>query len=183
MSPRRHRFSHAIGAVALAIALQSSVAAASDITSLAPTYDTNINVGVFVGCAFGSGFTFAYGVDVRWFQRPTIFLRLEGRGLRQMVVSAGVLAGAPLSVGELGWSFLTGAESRGLGFSSGLHLAAGFGSLGIHSLVQGMIPLVGDRKNYDISFGTMIVAPQFSTDLNSLFPSPVPVASRHFIAG
>lgn len=131
------------------------------------SHEEVVNFGFFIGITFGTKVSFSTGADTRFGRLgPTPFARVEVRSagsFRFTVGATGVKRGsygAPAPVGELGWSVMTPSSERHVGWSSGLHLGAGVGGLSVQGLGQGMIPLIGDRRNWAASLSLITVLPE-----------------------
>ena len=96
---------------------------------------------------------FAYGLDVRQGQGPTAgFFRLEGRGLTLLRFSGALLALGSGVAGEVGVAFQTDRRGTDIGGSAGLHLGASVWQGIAGAQLEGSVPFIGNRRNYDIAF-------------------------------
>ncbi len=125
-------------------------------------YDKVFNVGVSVGFSMLRRFAFTYALDLRVGNGPFIgWARIEGHGLEYARYLAGLKAFHPSTGAEVETGVaLNSAHAGGdIGQAWGLHLAAGRWNPATEGLVQGTIPLVGDRKNYDLGIAAFVAVP------------------------
>lgn len=126
-----------------------------------PYYESPVNVAVMVGISFLPRVTFVHGLDLRFGRGPAApFARVEGRGITWARAAGGVLfleshGGAS---GELGLAAHTGRRGEEVGRSAGLHAALGaWSGGGTAAQLQGTLPFLGDRRNYDVSLAGIVV--------------------------
>jgi hypothetical protein len=145
-------------AAALLVALASSDAVAS----CPPTdqYDYSVNVGVLLGLTFIPRVQFTYGLDVRLGRGPLAgFARVEGHGRLYAQYLAGIDYVHHPAHGEVAVA-LNGPHSDGGAKSAlGLHLAFGDWNSFAGAQLQGVIPAVGDRRNWDAGLSVFGVIP------------------------
>lgn len=116
-------------------------------------YPHPTTIGINIGIAFAPQIRFAYGLDLRLGQGPTAgFFRLEGRGLTLMRFSGGLLALGSGVAGEAGVAFQTSRRGTDISESAGLHLGGSAWEGIAGAQLEGSIPLIGDRRNYDVAF-------------------------------
>src|SRR6266540_428796 len=113
--------------------------------------------GINIGIAFAPQVRFAYGLDLRAGQGPTAgFVRLEGRGGTLLRLSGGLLALGPSVVGEVGVAVHTGHRNSDVGGSGGLHLGGSIWEGLAGAQIEGTIPFLGGRRNYDAAFAGLL---------------------------
>ena len=166
MRSERRRWSTAplVAASALATVVGAAIGARPARACSVPTdrYATVVNVGVTIGFSVLRRFKFTYGADLRIGHGPLIgWARVEGHGLTYVRAAAGLKAYHPATgiQGEAGVAFNSAHRWDGIGEALGLHLAAGRWNPVADAQVQGTVPLVGDRENYDLGLAAFLTTP------------------------
>jgi hypothetical protein len=149
---------------ALAAMIVASTIARPALACSIPTdrYGSVVNFGMTIGFSVLRRFAFTYGADIRIGHGPVIgWARIEGHGLSYVRTAAGVKAYHPGTgiQGEAGVAFNSAHRRDGIGQAFGLHLAAGRWNPVADAQVQGTVPLVGDRENYDLGLAAFVTTP------------------------
>jgi hypothetical protein len=125
-------------------------------------YANVVNVGLTIGVSMVRRVKFTYGGDLRIGHGPVMgFARVEGHGMTYARFAAGVKAYDPGTriQGEVGVAYHSAQQGNGIADALGLHLALGEWSAMLDGQLQGTIPLMGDRENYDLGLGVFFAIP------------------------
>lgn len=152
-----------IAALVVAATAGAGTAPAKACTStLGDRYDSAINVGLGFGFSVLPRFAVTYGLDLRFGHGPAIgFARIEGHGLSYIRYNLGLKLIHPATGAELeAGPALNSAHGDGnVEKVWGLHLAGGRWNPVAEAQIQGMIPLRGDRYNYDAGLAVFFAVP------------------------
>jgi hypothetical protein len=125
-------------------------------------YPSVVNVGLTIGVSMIRRVKFTYGADIRIGHGPVMgWARVEGHGMSYARFAAGVKAYDPGTriQGEVGLAYSTAQRGNGIQDALGLHLALGEWSAMVDGQLQGTVPLLGDRENYDFGLAAFVVVP------------------------
>jgi hypothetical protein len=153
-------------AVSALVAGLSSGAAAAPCPSGSQTsqYDFSVNVGFAVGFTFVPHLRFTYGVDLRLGRGPfSGFARAEWRWRHYEQYLAGVNYVHQPAQGEVAVA-VNGRHADHdvvdvVGPALGLHLAVGDWNALVAGQLEGMLPVVGDRRNGDAGLSVFAIVP------------------------
>jgi hypothetical protein len=147
-------------ALSALVAGLSSAAAAETCPREPSRYDLSVNVGFGLGFTFVPHVRFTYGLDLRLGRGPfSGFARVEGRGRRYAQYLAGVSYLHQPAQGEVALA-VNGPHAEGeMRSAIGLHLAFGDWNSLVAGQLEGMIPIVGDRRNGDAGLSVFTIVP------------------------
>ena len=156
----RHR---TLAALAVGAAAAAGTAPTRACTStLGDRYDSVVNVGLGFGFSVLPRFAVTYGLDLRFGHGPAIgFARIEGHGLNHVRYSLGLKLIHPATGAEFeaGFALNSAHVDSDVEKAWGLHLAGGRWNPGAEAQIQGMIPLHGDRHNYEAGLAAFFAVP------------------------
>ena len=121
-----------------------------------------MNVGLTIGLSAIRKFKFTYGFDVRVGHGPALgWARIEGHGLTYVRYAVGLKLFHPGTGAqvETGVAMNSAHADGSIDRAWGLHLAAGRWNPAADAQLQGTIPIVGDRGNYDLGLAAFFAVP------------------------